>query len=43
MFVSIFWYDGLKETPEIPGVPEGELLGDLPERPSPRRDEQKRC
>lgn len=28
--VKIFWYDGLKEQPKIPGVPEGELLGDLP-------------
>jgi len=30
--VKLFWYDGLKETPKIPGVPEGELLGDLPFR-----------
>jgi hypothetical protein len=37
--VKLFWHDGLKESPQIPGVPEGELLGDLPERPSPRRDE----
>ena len=28
--VKIYWYDGLKETPKIPGVPEGEILGDLP-------------
>jgi hypothetical protein len=28
--VKLFWYDGLKETPKLPGVPEGELLGDLP-------------
>ena len=28
--VKLFWYDGLKETPKIPGVPDGELLGDLP-------------
>jgi hypothetical protein len=28
--VKVFWHDGLKETPNIPGVPEGELLGDLP-------------
>src|SRR5262245_16874158 len=27
--VKLFWYDGLKETPKIPGVPEGELLGDI--------------
>ena len=31
--VKLFWYDGLKETPEIAGVPKGELLGDLPSRP----------
>jgi len=31
--VKLFWHDGLKETPKIPGVPEGELLGDLPRRP----------
>ena len=31
--VKLFWYDGLKETPKIDGVPEGELLGDLPGRP----------
>ena len=35
--VKLFWHDGLKETPKIPGVPEGELLGDLPEMPTPRR------
>src|ERR1700733_12418614 len=35
--VKVFWHDGLKETPKIPGVPEGELLGDLPDRPSRRR------
>ena len=28
--VKLYWYDGLKETPKIQGVPEGELLGDLP-------------
>ena len=28
--VKIFWYDGLVEQPEIPGVPQGEILGDLP-------------
>jgi hypothetical protein len=39
--VKLFWHDGLKEAPQIPGVPEGELLGDLPERPSPRRDESR--
>ena len=31
--VKVFWHDGLKETPKIPGVPEGELLGDLPDKP----------
>lgn len=28
--LKVFWYDGLKESPKIPGVPEGEWLGDLP-------------
>jgi hypothetical protein len=28
--VKLFWYDGLEQTPEIPGVPKGEYLGDLP-------------
>jgi hypothetical protein len=27
--VKLFWHDGLKETPKIEGVPEGELLGDI--------------
>jgi hypothetical protein len=31
--VKLFWYDGLKQTPEIPGVPAGEWLGDMPSRP----------
>lgn len=30
--VKIFWYDGLMEQPDIPGVPKGEVLGDLPRR-----------
>ena len=30
--VKIFWYDGLKEQPNVPGVPAGEILGDLPRR-----------
>jgi hypothetical protein len=30
--LKLFWYDGLEKTPEIPGVPKGELLGDLPSR-----------
>jgi hypothetical protein len=32
--VKLFWHDGLKETPKIDGVPEGELLGDLWAAPS---------
>jgi hypothetical protein len=28
--VKIFWHDGLEQTPEVPGVPKGEYLGDLP-------------
>ncbi|MBZ5729140.1 MAG: Gfo/Idh/MocA family oxidoreductase [Acidobacteriia bacterium] len=28
--VKLFWYDALTEQPKIPGVPEGEYLGDLP-------------
>jgi hypothetical protein len=28
--LKLLWYDGLTETPRIEGVPEGELLGDLP-------------
>ncbi len=35
--VKLFWHDGLDETPRIPGVPDGELLGDLPEKREPRR------
>ncbi|MDE3167406.1 MAG: Gfo/Idh/MocA family oxidoreductase [Acidobacteriota bacterium] len=31
--LKIFWYDGLKETPKIPGAPEGEWLGDPPMLP----------
>jgi predicted dehydrogenase len=30
--VKIFWHDGLKEQPNIPGVPAGEILGDLPRK-----------
>ena len=30
--VKIYWYDGLKENPKIPGVPEGEPLGDMRRR-----------
>ena len=28
--VTLFWYDGLKQMPKIDGVPEGELVGDIP-------------
>jgi hypothetical protein len=28
--LKVFWYDGLKESPKIPGVPDGEWLGDPP-------------
>jgi hypothetical protein len=28
--LKIFWYDGLKESPKIDGVPEGEWIGDPP-------------
>jgi hypothetical protein len=38
--VKLFWYDGMKDTPKIPGVPEGELLGDLPRRPRQRAQTQ---
>ena len=34
--VKLFWHDGCTDTPEIPGVPKGEILGDLPRRPMPR-------
>lgn len=34
--LKLFWYDGLKETPKIPGVPEGEWLGDAPGLPRGR-------
>jgi hypothetical protein len=33
--LKVFWYDGLKETPKIAGVPEGEWLGDPPNLPRP--------
>jgi predicted dehydrogenase len=33
--LKIFWHDGLKETPKIEGVPEGEWLGDPPSLPRP--------
>ena len=28
--LKVFWYDGLKESPKIEGVPEGEWIGDPP-------------
>lgn len=31
--VSVYWYDGLEETPTIQRVPEGEILGDPPSLP----------
>ena len=34
--LKLFWYDGLTETPTIKGVPEGEVIGDLPRAPRPR-------
>jgi predicted dehydrogenase len=43
--VKVFWYDGMQEQPDIPGVPTGERLGDLPrprpqgQSPQERRDE----
>ena len=37
--VKIFWYDGIGEQPDIPGVPKGEILGDLPRRPAAPADQ----
>lgn len=34
--VRIFWHDGMKQQPDIEGVPKGELLGDLPYVPRKR-------
>ena len=34
--VKVFWHDAMKATPKLDGVPEGELLGDLPSRPRPQ-------
>lgn len=36
--VKIFWHDGLDAQPKLPGVPEGELLGDLPNLVKTERD-----
>jgi hypothetical protein len=33
--LKIFWYDGLKENPKIPGVPDGEWIGEPPSLPRP--------
>jgi Oxidoreductase family, NAD-binding Rossmann fold/Oxidoreductase family, C-terminal alpha/beta domain len=33
--VKLFWHDGLKVQPKIPGVPDNEYLGDLPRLPRP--------
>ncbi len=33
--LKIFWYDGLKESPKIAGVPDGEWIGDPPFRTGP--------
>jgi hypothetical protein len=30
--VKLFWHDGVEKAPDIPGVPAGEYLGDLPSR-----------
>ena len=35
--LKIFWYDACKTNPTIPGVPEGEFLGELPAKPRPPR------
>jgi hypothetical protein len=35
--LKVFWYDGLKETPKIAGVPDGEWLGDPPSLPGAGR------
>jgi Oxidoreductase family, NAD-binding Rossmann fold len=34
--VKIFWHDGMTATPEIPGAPKGEYLGDIPSAPRAR-------
>ncbi len=34
--VKIFWYDAMKQQPDIPGVPRGEILGDLPRHLIPK-------
>jgi len=34
--LKLFWYDALKEQPKLPGVPDGEFLGDLPSPARPQ-------
>ena len=34
--LKVFWYDSLKEQPKLPGVPDGEFLGDMPSPAVPR-------
>jgi predicted dehydrogenase len=36
--LKLFWYDGMKDQPEIAAVPKGELLGDLPSVPRRQGD-----
>jgi hypothetical protein len=38
--VVVYWHDGLKESPKLEGVPAGEWLGDLPNRPRPQGQAQ---
>src|SRR5579872_1110273 len=40
--VKLFWHDGMKAQPEIAGVPNGELIGDLPRPRVPGETEQNR-
>jgi len=35
--LKVFWYDGMKASPVIPGVPQGEWLGDPPSLPEGSR------
>ena len=39
--VKIFWYDAMQEQPDIPGVPKGEILGDVPRRRAARGQGQR--
>lgn len=38
--VQVFWHDAMKEQPAIPGVPDGEFLGDMPSFPRPQGQAQ---